>query len=51
MVEVAGRRGTFGELTDALVHTATVTQGRMNEVLGRAGDGPPLTVPGLLQIL
>ncbi|MBA3955551.1 MAG: hypothetical protein H0X58_02685 [Acidimicrobiia bacterium] len=51
MVEVAGRRGTFGELTDALVHTATVTQGRMNEVLGRAGDAPPLTVPGLLQIL
>lgn len=51
VVEVGGRRGTFGELTDALVHTANVTQNRMNEVLGRAGDAPPLTVPGLLQIL
>jgi hypothetical protein len=50
-VEVGGRRGTFGDFTDAMIHTATVTQNRMNEVLGRAGDAPPLTVPGLLQIL
>lgn len=50
MVDVAGRKGTFGDFTDAMVHTATVTQSRMNEVLGRA-DAPPLTVAGLLQIL
>jgi hypothetical protein len=50
-VEVGGRKGTFGDFTDAVIHTATVTQNRMNEVLGRAGDAPPLTLPGLLQIL
>ncbi len=50
-VEVGGRRGTFGDFTDAVIHTATVTQDRMNEVLGRSPDAPPLTLPGLLQIL
>ena len=50
-VEVVGRRGTFGDLTEALVHTGTTTQAGMNEVLGRGTDAPALTVPGLLQIL
>ncbi|HWH34708.1 MAG TPA: hypothetical protein VNT56_05240 [Acidimicrobiales bacterium] len=50
-VAVGGRSGSFGDLTDAVVHTATLTQSRMNEVLGRAADAPPLTVAALLRIL
>lgn len=50
-VEVAGRRGSFGDLTEAVIQTASVAQARMNEVLGRSGDAPPLDVRGLLQIL
>lgn len=50
-VEVAGRRGSFGDLTEAVVQTATTAQARMNEVLGRSGDAPPLSVGALLQVL
>lgn len=50
-VEVGGRRGSFGDLSAALAHTATLTQARMNAVLGRPGDAAPVTVERLFQIL
>ncbi len=51
VVDVAGRRGTFGDLTEALVHHGTQVQAGLNQVLGRSGDVSPLTFPALLQML
>jgi hypothetical protein len=50
-VSVAGRTGTFGDLTAALAHHATGAQSAMNAVLGRSGEVPPLTLPALLRML
>ncbi|MDP8955268.1 MAG: hypothetical protein M3N37_10235 [Actinomycetota bacterium] len=50
-VAVAGRTGTFGDLTEALAHHGTEVQAGLNEVLGRSGEVPPLTLPALLRLL
>ncbi len=51
VVTVAGRTGTFGDLTEALAHHGTQVQSGLNQVLGRSGEGPPLTLTTLLQML
>jgi hypothetical protein len=51
VVTMAGRTGTFGDLTEALAHHGSQAQSAMNEVLGRSGEVPPLTLPALLRML
>ncbi|CAN5636693.1 hypothetical protein BH20ACT1_BH20ACT1_09380 [soil metagenome] len=51
VVTMAGRTGTFGDLTEALAHHGSQAQLAMNEVLGRSGGVPPLTLPALLRML
>ncbi|MDQ3304783.1 MAG: hypothetical protein M3535_02180 [Actinomycetota bacterium] len=51
VVTMAGRTGTFGDLTAAVTHHGNQAQSAMNEVLGRSGEVAPLTLPTLLQML
>ncbi|MDQ1422356.1 MAG: hypothetical protein QOJ52_4318 [Acidimicrobiaceae bacterium] len=44
-------RGTFGQLTEAMLAHATSAQQQLNRLLGRSGDAPALGLPQLLDLL
>lgn len=50
-VQAQGRTWAFGDFTKAFVDHANLVQAELNQVLGRADAGPPMSMDAVLRIL